>query len=154
MTANDTIETLNELIETSKDGEYGFRTSAEHATDARLKQLLAQRADECAQAARELQQEVVALGGKPRDDGTAAGAMHRGWVSVKSKMSTYSDQQILEEVERGEDHALNKYQKAVSQQLSGSAGMLVARQLEGVRRNHDQMRALRDAAKTSSAAAR
>lgn len=148
MTADETIDRLNDLIETSKDGEYGFRTSAEHARDARLKQLLAQHADECARAASELQQEVLALGGKPKDDGTAAGAMHRGWVAVKSKLSTYDDQRILEEVERGEDHALNQYQQAASSALSGSAATLVARQLEGVRHNHDQIRALRDAART------
>ena len=31
MDSKDVIKTLNNLIETSKDGEYGFRSSAEHA---------------------------------------------------------------------------------------------------------------------------
>ena len=31
MTNDDIIDTLNKLIETCKDGEYGFRTSADHA---------------------------------------------------------------------------------------------------------------------------
>ena len=146
MDAKDTVDTLNALIEVSKDGEYGFRTSAEHAQEASLRQLLMRSAAECAQAARELQDEVEALGGEAEDGGSAAGAMHRGWVSVKAKLSTYSDREILEEVERGEDKALNRYLQAAESELPGSAQSIVLRQLEGVRRNHDQFRQLRDEA--------
>ena len=35
MSNDDIIDTLNDLIETSKDGEYGFRTSAEYLNDRR-----------------------------------------------------------------------------------------------------------------------
>ena len=153
MSNDDTIDTLNDLIEVSKDGEYGFRTSAEHARDAQLKALFTRRADECGQAARELMQHVAQLGGKAEDSGTTAGAMHRGWVAVKAALSTYTDLQILEEAERGEDKALATYRKALRDDLAEPARSLVERQLEGVRRNHDQIRSLRDAARRTSAAA-
>jgi uncharacterized protein (TIGR02284 family) len=151
MDANDVIDTLNDLIEVSRDGEYGFRTSAEQAKDPALQQVLRQRATECAQAARELQQEVIALGGRAEDSGSAVGAMHRGWVSVKATLSGHSDSQVLEEVERGEDKALESYQEAAGQDLPPSVRQIVMRQLEGVRRNHDQMRALRERARSSNA---
>lgn len=53
----------NDLIETGKDGEYGFRTCAEHLTEPQLRTLFEQRADECALSARELQGHVSDLGG-------------------------------------------------------------------------------------------
>lgn len=153
MTTDDTIDTLNDLIEVSKDGEYGFRTSAEHARDPQLKALFMKRADDCAQGARELTEQVVQLGGEPEDSGTAGGAMHRGWVAVKSALSSYTDLQILEETERGEDKALASYRDALREDLPQPARSIVERQLEGVRRNHDQVRSLRDAARRASAAA-
>ena len=152
MNADDTIDTLNELIEISRDGEYGFRSCAEQAEDPQLKQVLAKRADECAQAVKELQHEVVTLGGDAEDRGTAAGAVHRGWVSIKSRLSGYRDRELLEEVERGEDKALKRYTQAAGEDLTATARMVVLRQLEGVRRNHEQMRALRDAARAEGPA--
>jgi uncharacterized protein (TIGR02284 family) len=150
MDDDDTIDTLNDLIETTKDGEYGFRTSAEQAHDPQLKQVFMKRADECAQAARELQEQVIQLGGDAEDSGTTAGAMHRGWVAVKSTLSGYNDLQILEETERGEDKALHTYQKAMQSALPPQVAQVVARQLEGVRRNHDQVRALRNTARAAA----
>ena len=140
----ETIDILNDLIETSKDGEYGFRTSAEQVKTPSLRSLLERRATECAQAAGELQQVVLRLGGKAEDSGSAAGAMHRGWVAVKSTLSTYDDKAVLEEVERGEDVALESYRDALQEDLPPEVRSLVERQFEGVKRNHAQMRALRD----------
>jgi uncharacterized protein (TIGR02284 family) len=153
MTTDDTIDTLNDLIEVSKDGEYGFRTSAEHARDPQLKALFAQRAGECAEAARELARHVVQLGGEAEDDGTTAGAMHRGWVAVKSALSSYTDLQILEETERGEDKALASFRDALREDLPEPVRAVVEAQFDGVKRNHDQMRSLRDTARRTSAAA-
>ena len=150
MTNTDTVDTLNDLIEICKDGEYGFRTSGEHARGSDLRQLLKRRAEECGQAARDLQSEVVKLGGAAEDTGTMVGAAHRGWVAVKGKLSGYTDLAILEETERGEDVALERYRRALSQELLPDARSLVERQSEGVRRHHAQIRALRDQARNAS----
>lgn len=152
MDTGNTVDTLNNLIETSKDGEYGFRTSAEHVRDPQIKQLFMKRADECAQAARELQDCVVQLGGKAEVDGTATGAMHRGWVAVKSALSSYTDLQVLEETERGEDKALHTYEKALATPMPDNVRHVVMRQFDGVKRNHDQVRDLRNAARATQSA--
>ncbi|MCE4553110.1 PA2169 family four-helix-bundle protein [Pelomonas cellulosilytica] len=150
MSNDDIIDTLNDLIETSKDGEYGFRTSAEYLKDAAVKQVFMARAEECRQAAAELQQLVLQYGGKPDDSGSAAGALHRGWVAVKGTLAGYTDKAILEETERGEDTALASYRKALEQELPLDARLLIERQLEGVKRNHLQVRTLRDQARAMS----
>lgn len=145
-----TTDTLNDLIETSKDGEYGFRTSSENVKSGELRQLFLRRAEECGEAARDLQAEVVKLGGDADDSGTLAGAAHRGWVAVKGTLAGYSDLAILEETERGEDVALESYRSALAEDLLPNVRSLVERQHEGVKRNHAQIRKLRDQARASA----
>ncbi len=146
--ASDTINTLNKLIETSKDGEYGFRTSAEHLQDAQLKALFLQRAEACRQSANELQALVLQHGGTAEEGGSATGAVHRGWVAVKGSLAGYSDKALLEETERGEDVALDHYRSALKDEgLPADVRALIERQYQGVKRNHDQIRTLRDQAR-------
>lgn len=147
MDHRDTIKTLNDLIETCKDGEYGFRSSAEHLRGSDAKQLFTRRAEDCRIAAAELQQLVRDLGGKPEDSGSAAGKVHRGWVAMKAKLAGSPDKAILEAAERGEDAAKERYQQALEQSLPPEIRPVVEQQYSGVLRNHAQVRALRDDAR-------
>ena len=144
------IDTLNKLIETCKDGEYGFRTCAEHAKSEDLKTLFLRRADDCRRGASELQAQVVRLGGKAETDSTVAGALHRGWVSVVNVLRGKSDLALLEECERGEDVAMERYRDAIKAALPAEVMDIVRRQYEGVKRNHAQVRTLRDQVKAVS----
>jgi len=141
---DDVIDTLNDLIEISHDGEYGFRELADRAEAPELKQTFQKRADEIRASVGDLQQAVVAHGGKAEDGGSAAGALHRGWVAVRSTLTTSTDLSLLEEAERGEDSALARYRKAAKEELPAPVRSLVEQQLQGVQRNHDQIKALRD----------
>lgn len=150
MEHNDVVKTLNKLIETCKDGEYGFRTSGEHVKSAQIRELFMKRADECRQAAAELQSLVVQHGGSAEDTGSNAGAMHRGWVAVKGALAGYTDLAMLEETERGEDVALASYRRALEQDLPPNVRNVVEQHLQGVQRNHDQVRMLRDQARSAT----
>lgn len=151
MKNSDTIKTVTTLIETSKDGEYGFRASAEHARSPAIKALFTTRADLCRKAVAELQSLAAEYGGEIEDRGSASGAMHRGWVAVKGTLAGYSDLALLEECERGEDVALASYRKALTQDLPDDVRAVVERQLLGVKHNHDHIRTLRDDARAASA---
>jgi len=70
--------------------------------------------------------------------------MHRGWVAVKSALTTYDDKAVLEECERGEDLAVARYRKALKQQLPAGIKLIVERQAQGAQRNHDQVKMLRN----------
>lgn len=145
-----TINTLNNLIETCKDGEYGFKASADHAVDPQIKSLFTARAEDCRRAAAELQTIVMQQGGKPEDSSTATGAAHRGWVAVKGTLAGYTDLAMLEETERGEDAALARYRSALKDDLPADIRSVVEAQMQGVQRNHDQIRALRDQHKAAA----
>lgn len=144
-----TVSVLNDLIETCKDGEEGFRTCAEDIRRPELKTLFTTRARQCAEAAAELQQLVRQLGGDPETDTSVGGDLHRRWVDLKSAITGKDDESILNECERGEDVAKRNYQKALEKDLPAQIKTVVQRQYEGVLRNHDEVRALRNAARAN-----
>jgi uncharacterized protein (TIGR02284 family) len=149
MSNDDIVDTLNDLIETCKDGEYGFAACAKHTSSAELRTLFQQRATECRTAAAELHPYVIQYGGKPDEGGSASGALHRGWVAVRGSLVGFSDQAMLDECERGEDAAKARYRKALKEDLPEPLLALIQRQDLGVQRNHDQIKALRDRARAA-----
>ena len=147
---DDVVDTLNDLIETCGDGEHGFNTCAGNTESAELQAVFRKRAEACGSAAAELRDHVVRLGGEPEEGGSVGGALHRGWLAVRSSLTGHSDASLLDECERGEDHALAAYRKALKQTLPPSVRSVVQRQADGAQRNHDQIKALRDQANSRS----
>lgn len=146
---DDVIDVLQDLVECSKDGEYGFQACAEQAERQDLKSMFLQRADDCRRGAQELNELLRQLGASQEEGGSAMGALHRGWVSIKSKLTTYDDKAVLEECERGEDNAKARYKKALEKNLPANVRQVVERQYQGVQRNHDQVKQMRDALRTN-----
>lgn len=144
-TNEDCIDILNNLIETCKDGANGFKEASEGVTDADVKALFLQYATQRATFATELQAEVAALGGDPETSGTTAASLHRGWINIKSAVVGNDRKAVLEECERGEDHAKAAYEKASKGCLTGNPASVVARQHSAVQEAHDRVKALRDA---------
>ncbi|MBI0331414.1 PA2169 family four-helix-bundle protein [Burkholderia plantarii] len=139
------VSVLNDLVETSKDGQLGFEKAAQDAHDPQLKTLFQTRAADCARSVGELQALVQQLGGDPKTGGSATGALHRGWVNLKSAVTDRSDHDILSECERGEDAAKKRYHDALEkEELPVEVRALVERQYQGVLQNHDRIRDLRD----------
>lgn len=150
MERDDIIDVLNDLIENSRDGQYGFNTCAEHVKSPELRDIFLARATACQTAVSELQVLVSECGGTPDDGGSISGAMHRGWVAVRGTLSGYTDVGMLEECERGEDVAKARYQSALKEELPEMVRTIVERQYQGVLRNHEQVRNLRDRFKAAA----
>lgn len=145
MDDSEVIGALNDLIETCKDGEYGFAKCAERVNTASLKELMQKRSSGCRSAARELQALVVRRGGEPAERGSVLGALHRGWVSMADVLSANADHSVLAECERGEDAALARYRQALmAADLPLEVREVIERQCTGVQANHDRIRQLRD----------
>ncbi len=143
-----TIKRLNQLIETCKDGEYGFRSSAEHAERADLRTLFGNLSKECRDAGLELTAMVTSLGGEAEDSGSVSGALHRGWSTIRAELSSHTDEALLEACEKGEDIAVEHYRSALDEDdLLVEARQLINRQYMGVKDNHFKIRTLRDQAR-------
>ncbi len=146
---DDVIDTLNDILENCRDGEYGFRACADHTQAQDLKVLFTRHAEQCRMAASEIATQIRSLGGKADEGGTASGMLHRGWVAVRGTLTGFSDLAMLEECERGEDKALARYRSALKEPLPAGIQTLLQRQYQGAQRNHDEIKALRDTLKAA-----
>lgn len=143
MTKN-SVSILNELIQVTKDSEEGFRTAANNVENDYLKQVFMDKANSCKNAISDLQNKVLEMNGDPEESGTLLGAMHRGWVNIKGTLTGKDDHAILVECERGEDVIKAAYTKALESDLSEEIRFLIQKQYEGVKKDHDLIRDLRD----------
>jgi uncharacterized protein (TIGR02284 family) len=135
---------LNELIETSRDGEKGFYRAREETTNPELESLFRRAALRCHKAAHELQECMISSGAKPEGSGSVKAAAQRGWLDLKAAVTGRDDKAILEECEKGEDVAKARYADALKKELPPEVHALVEKQYQGVIENHDRVKALRD----------
>lgn len=144
------ISTLNDLIETLKDGQEGFRQASEAVKNPQLKTLFSQYSLQRSKFAGELQNEAIDLGEhRPENTSSTAGAMHRAWINLKSAITSQDEHAILVECERGEDSAVSEYKKAMEEEnLSAPIREALSRQYTDVKGVHDRIRELRDAPKS------
>lgn len=144
------ISTLNNLIETCKDSENGFRSAADGVRSSELKTLFLTYSQQRAQFAAELQGEVRTLGGDPENTGSVAATLHRGWINIKATVTGEDDGAVISECERGEDSAIRNYQDALNENLPASVLSIIQRQYAAVKEAHDRIRALEKANSASA----
>ncbi len=144
-TNDDVISTLNNLIETCKDGQNGFQTAADGVKNAELKTLFSTYAQQRAKFAGDLQSEVRRLGGDPEKSGSVAATLHRGWINIKSTVTGEDESAVLAECQRGEDSAVSNYQDALAANLPANVQDVVQRQLTQIKDAHDRIRSLEQA---------
>jgi uncharacterized protein (TIGR02284 family) len=143
LSTNEFISVLNDLIETCKNGENGFREASQEVKNPSLKALFLDYANERGQYAGELQQRVSQLGQAPETTGSVAASLHRRWIDLKSALTGKNDQAVIEECERGEDIAVESYREAMAKDLPSDLKSVIERQYAGVKAAHDKIRALK-----------
>ncbi len=145
---SDDEKAAKELVETLRDGEKGFTAAADKLRDGDRPEwaTLMQRLSEERAGFR---QEIVALGHEYGDDvdesGTAAAAVHRGWISLKDALTGDDAGSVLGAAATGEDHAVSEYEKALEQDLSAGFRDVVSRQHQAVVAARDEVKALQAA---------
>jgi uncharacterized protein (TIGR02284 family) len=136
---------LNGLIETCRDGQEGFRNAAEHVKDQDYQSLFAELASQRQHYIGELQTMLNSLDEGAAESGSVAGVIHRGWMNLKSLLTSGDEHAILEECERGEDSAVSQYREVLEHDdLPGNVRELLDRQFMGIQAAHDRVKALRD----------
>ena len=132
---------LNYLIQANKDSQQGFLDAAHHVKNMGLKAVFRELSQQRSMFAGELQQEVLRIGGEPEKNGTAAGALRRGWIDFKSRVTGQSDPSVLKEAEREEDSTARLYAKTLEEILPGDIRDIVERQYDEVLKAHARIRA-------------
>jgi uncharacterized protein (TIGR02284 family) len=136
---------LNDLLETLKDGQEGFRTATEDVKSSAAKELFAHCSLQRFKYVSELQELAKSLGDpSPTNTTSFAGRVHRGWINAKSAITGHSDHAVLVECERGEDTAVANYKQALENELPPQVRAVLEKQLAGIQEAHDQVKAMRD----------
>lgn len=149
-TNDEVISTLNGLIQTLKDGQLGFKTASEDIERSDLKTTFYELSQQRAEFTGVLQGLVRSLGGDPEDSGSMSGAVHRGWMDVKSAVTGRSEEAILNECERGEDYAKEAFGEATRMNLPANVADVIAQQAQAIQAAHNRVKALRDAERGES----
>lgn len=140
----ETISTLNNLIETCRDGQYGFKTASESVERSDLKTVFEEFSQQRANFASVLQELVRSAGGDPETGGSVSGAVHRGWIDINSAVASQSEDAVLNECERGEDYAKDAYAEALKADLPGDIAGVVSQQSQAILAAHNRIKSLRD----------
>ena len=144
------ISHLNNLIETCRDGQQGFKEAAENAKSPELKEFFNKVSLERSQFVGDLQQQIHLLGGDPENAGSTAGALHRAWINIKGTLTGRDDESILNEAERGEDSAVKAYEETLKEGLPANINAIVESQYRSVKQVHDRVKQMRDAKSATS----
>lgn len=142
ITRAEVVSVLNHLIQTCKDGENGFRDAAEAVDRSDLKALFLDLSAQRQRFVSELQTEVVNYGDKAETSGSTMAMLHRGWINIKSIVSSRNEHEIIEECERGEDAAVETYQEALRNDLPADVRPTIMKQFQEIQAAHDKVRAL------------
>ena len=144
----ETVSTIDDLIQTLKDGQEGFKQAAEGVKAPQLQSLFNEYSSQRLHFATEIESQAHSLGrSHPEESGSAAGALHRAWINLKSAITSGDDHAILAECERGEDSAIEQYEKAMNDNLPAPLRDIVSRQYSEIKNAHDRIKNLRDTAK-------
>lgn len=134
---------LHHLIDVCENGERGFLTAANHVSNPKLKTLFTTLSAERAQFAEELLPHLQRLSGRNDPGGTSAGALHRGWIGLKSLVSgPHHDHAVVTEAERGDQHAIDAYQEALSGMLPPTVIDLIEEQRDAMKKDNDRIRSI------------
>jgi uncharacterized protein (TIGR02284 family) len=136
------IATLNDLIETCRDGINGFRTAADGVSSPIAKEVFLSRVHLIEKGLGDLDAAVQRLGGDPIDHGHPAASMHRAWMNIKSAVTLRDDRAIIDEVVRGEEVAIQHYREALMKPLPPDIRAMVEMQERGTELNLERARTL------------
>jgi uncharacterized protein (TIGR02284 family) len=135
-------DVLNRLIQTCRDGELGFRYAANHVRSPEVKAFFLEIASQRDSFAGEILPHAQRLGGAEEPEGSVAGALHRGWMTIKDTVGAHEDAATIRETERGERMALAAYEDALDGMLPPTARDMVERQCAHIRQSFNRVHAM------------
>ncbi len=145
------IEALNDLIQINNDRIAGYEKAIDELgdnLDSDLKILFTKMIAESGKYKADLAAMVASYGGKVAEGSTLAGKLYRAWMDVKAVFTGGDRKTVLSNCEAGEDAAQRAYQMALNdEEVMPETKVLIAKQKQELLSSHNEIKALRDAAR-------
>ncbi len=110
------INTLNDLLTRNFDAAKGYREAANDMNELDIRNWLLRNAEIRDGFINDLEKTIIAGGGKADRGSSFLGTLHRAWLDLKADFTQYDTSTILEECKRGEEKAMEDYQKVLETQ--------------------------------------
>jgi uncharacterized protein (TIGR02284 family) len=144
------ISALNDLVRINRDRIVGYEKATESTSDDDLKSLFAEYIEQSKNNIAELTDHLQVLGGEPATGTTIAGKFYHTWIDVRARFSIKDRHSILADCEYGEDVANGAYRNASDDKeliwKDEKVVAILSRQLKELKKSHDNVKELRDAA--------
>ena len=137
-----------DVVQTLEDGKEGFASAAEKLADSDTPEVAAtfrSLSQQRSEFASELRQLASAYGDDANESSSVAGAVHRGWMSIKDALTGSDPKGVIKAAEQGEHHAVQEYEKALGEDISAGLKVVLERQLVDVRSAYETVRSLQTA---------
>lgn len=135
------VKTIKGLIEICKDGEKGYKDASERVDHEEFKTILYRLSQQRAMFRGELENDLIKdFGEEAKSSDSVASKLHRGWLDFKSGLKGNDTKAVLEECERGEQHAIDKYTEALNGKLPSYLDERVRNQLDMIKGTLSQIR--------------
>ncbi len=146
-TLNDkTVEHLQDLIRINIDSCKGFEEAADKIESDSVARLFRDISSQRKRNAEQLRGLVSLTDEEAEDSGSIKGTVHRWWLSMRGTVTGGNEHTVLADAERGEDAIKERYEDALEQVHEAPALSVLRDQFVEVKRGHDTVRDLRDAA--------
>lgn len=143
--SEETLETVQDLIQLNIDSRDGYRMASEKLEDLTLASAFDFVAHDRELQADELSLFVARTGERPRHEGSYLAALQRTWNEIREMFSSDDRLAMLEEAERGEDAVKSAYEDALQTTTAGiELHDVLQEQFAQVKASHDRIRDLRD----------
>lgn len=119
------------LVQTLEDGRNGYAQAADKLAEdnpeaaSTFRELSTQRA----QFSQELRGLAGAYGDEIDESGSAAAALHRGWISLRDAINGSNPDGVFAAVKQGENHAVSEFENALGEDISDGLRLVAQRQL-------------------------
>ena len=142
------VSSLKNLIEICHTGHQGYTTAAENIKNGEYAALFRSYSAQRHAFENELKQHVNRLGGEAESTNAsglladAAGALHRGWINIKSAVTGGGIEALLDECERGDEAAVKAYQEALEQPFPQDIAQVVRQQYHSIQEAYTRVKGL------------
>ncbi len=123
-----------DIMKTLENGRLGYERAADRVQKdhPEIASKLNSAASDRGQLYEELQKIASSYGDQIDENGSVAGALHRGWITVRDALSSSDPKAVLEAAKTGEDHAIEEYEEALKSDLSPEFRPVLLRQMASV----------------------
>lgn len=148
----DVVAILNDLVQYCKNAEKGFEEASRDVRDEEYRKMFLGYSRRMSEFTASLQQNVVKLGGSPRQEGSVTGQVHRAWMQFRSMLNLHHAEPVLLECEKEEESLLDHYQNAVESGLPQEIKDIVEKQFVEIIEIRNHLKDLETAGKSFSPA--